>query len=208
VPDHVWIALKPEDKAKLMSYKREVATNWNIYTMLRDTARERPDEFAKVDLRKWYGVLSNTEREGLLDLKDKLRNEGTKLDAQTFEQQLKSVHEQLNWDKSDAEKRGRFDAAVSAAVFAEQKVKGKLTQEERQVIIDRMLIDGAGWGDDAFYKVYGTTEEKTWRPSFSTEQRERARERYEKLTGRKVSTTEIDKILSKYYFGKEFTDAE
>jgi hypothetical protein len=192
-----------------MSYKREVATDWNVYTMLRDAARDQPDVFAKTDLRRFYGQLSNSEREGLLDLKDKLKNEGTRLDALSFEQQLKAVHDQLQWTgSSGSEKRGRFDAAVGAAVAAEQKIKGKLGQEERQVIIDRMLIDGEGWGDDAFYTVYGTTEEKTWRPSFSTEQRQRARERYEKLTGRRVGDAEIDKILSKYYFGKEFVDAE
>lgn len=61
------------DPKAAMALEKDLAggkaeTDWAAYALLRKDARENPEEFAKRDLFKYFGVLGKSERETLLDL--------------------------------------------------------------------------------------------------------------------------------------------
>jgi hypothetical protein len=48
--------------------EEKVKTDWGAYSLLRQVAKDKPEDFAKLDLYKYFGKLADKERETLLDL--------------------------------------------------------------------------------------------------------------------------------------------
>jgi hypothetical protein len=162
--------------------EQEMASGSNVktspvdYEFLMEMMTKDPDRFVREDLSKYQ--LSLQDRKSLAEKKhpDKLD------EALTLQQQLSSMHRQIGIDGKDMdEERGMFDMKISEAVRVEQKEKGRrLNEDERQKIIDRMVISGEVltgkfWLADPnkrYYQVYGTPEMQKWVP-FITEDDEK-----------------------------------
>lgn len=118
-------------------------TNWDRYYELRQMAFDNPEQFAQADLRREFPHLGGGARESLIDLQTRARDAHELKDAATMGQQLAAMHNALGYGARDMERKGKFDLAVQAAINAEQKAKGKkLTYDERQAIMDRLVIEG------------------------------------------------------------------
>jgi len=127
---------------------QKVETNWDVYYELRQIAADDPNAFAEADLRRFFGVLAEPERRQLLQLQERVRNPGTALDVATLQQQIATSLRTLNLKD---EQRGLFEARVQAEIDAAQQQLGRqLNWEERQTIIDRLLISGEVIGGGLF----------------------------------------------------------
>lgn len=158
-------------------------TDWNKYSELREMARTKPEDFLALDLRSYDPYLGKAEREGLLDLKDRLSKPAAQHDVATLENQLGNAHDLMKWKASDKEKKGRFDTAVQSAVRNEEKLTGKrLDYDARQKVIDRLLISGdinGPWyqgglgGTRQFYEVLGTPDAEKFVPDVPSVERKK-----------------------------------
>lgn len=144
-------------------------TKWDTYYDLRQRALDNPTAFATLDLRPYFHELAPSQRESLIDLQKDPRQVPA---VATLTQQLAVAHGQLGLAK--VEERGAFDGKVQQALSAAQNEKGEkpLTYDERQVVIDRMMVEGevVGGGffglvdpDRRYYEVVGTPDERKFR---------------------------------------------
>lgn len=140
-------------------------TNWERYYQLRQQAINDPQAFARRDLRADFPDLGKSERESLIDLQAKANNPAELKDAATLSAQLSNTHDLMKWTGAgSAELRGRFDLAATDAINTEERRLGKkLGYEERQKIIDRMLVQGdinGRWpgGSRQWFQVVGTPD--------------------------------------------------
>jgi soluble lytic murein transglycosylase len=125
-----------------------VETDWNVYERLRTEARERPQEFARIDLASTFHKLAPAQREALIDLQDKAKKDPKGMaEVATLDAQLGDAHDKLGLTgNGKAEKRGLFDETVRREISAAQATKGKpLTYEERQTIIERNAVKRDQW---------------------------------------------------------------
>jgi hypothetical protein len=173
IPTALWAQLDGrtrlaiENEARLDAAGARVATDWNTYDDLRRQAFRDPKGFAQVDLRQYFPKLGDSERKQLIDLQNKAARPEDMHDAATLAGQLSNVHDLMEWTGTkNAEVRGKFDSAVTDAIDAEQKRVGrKLDYQERQKIIDMMLLQGSvpgrlfGRNDRRVFEVVGTPDE-------------------------------------------------
>lgn len=147
-------------EAKARGQDDAVKTDWNRYADLREMALNDPAGFLKHDLRTEFPYLAKGEREGLLDLRDKLVKGGEKAnEVVSMEQQITAGVNMLQLG-SNAEKKGQFQSAVYAEITAEAKRLGREPNyDERQKIIDRMMLkEDSLWGGKRYYQVRGTED--------------------------------------------------
>lgn len=183
--------------ARVVSEGHAVKTDPNTYLDLREMARENPQAFRQLDLRRYIGKLSG----GDIQEFSKLQGSVEKIkDAATLDAQLGNTHDQLGWGAGDREKKGAFDKKVADFINDEQQRRGKaLDYTERQRIIDRMAISGEVLSGSVFlpdpnkkyYEVAGTPDAAKFAPEISDADRASIVERYQKKKGRKPSNAEV-----------------
>lgn len=144
----------------------DTTEDWDYYyTMLQD-AREDPEAFAQRDLRQDFPNLSAAQRGSVLKLQEDLREPARLPDAGTLVQQI-NVAEQL-LDLKKTEDKGKLEFAVRQEVAAFIQRTGKEpTYDERQQIIDRLMIEGEGrfwFSGPRFFEVVGTEAEADFVP--------------------------------------------
>lgn len=155
--------------AKSIRSGEKTETDWNLYAELRRQAVENPAAFAKEDLTRYFTKLDPSKREQILDLQKTVSEGGSSAvkDVATLEQQLSNAHDLLKIRSKDMDTRGKFDSAVYDAINVEQQRLGKkLSFEERQKVIDRMMIDGevtsGSWyktdRNARYFEIAGTPE--------------------------------------------------
>lgn len=146
-------------------------TDFATYYDLRQQALNDPEGFRKTDLRRYIGKLAPSDLEEMAKLQTAKPNEIK--DAATLSQQLGNMHDMLMWGANDKEKKGAFDRAATDAIQTEARRRGKeLTYEERQAVIDRMVISGevvsGHWyhadADKRYYEVAGTEDAAKFAP--------------------------------------------
>lgn len=144
--------------------QERVTTDWDTYQTLKDQSENDFATFKTVDLRKYVDALAPAQLKWLIDRQSK---PAVTPDIATLEQQLSTAHNLLKFTKP--EQKGRFDAAVQTALADAQNAKGdkKLTYDERQAVIDKMMGAGEVRGgglfglydpDKRFYEVAGTDD--------------------------------------------------
>lgn len=163
------LALEKEWKAHVSG--KDVDTDWTAYNGLRALASTDPSKFSVTDLRNYFPQLGPDQRKELIDIQDQVKKGGSN-DVLSLEQQLAQTHEVLKWGTSDADKKGKFDSAVTRELAVQQATVGrKLNFDERQKVIDRMAIQGSYKGG-------------SW---FSTD-------RYSDVAGQEAASTFVPKI--------------
>jgi hypothetical protein len=180
IPASLWAQLPGQVQESLQRAQRadgDPVTNQATYYKLSQMPFEQlKDE----NLMKYVGSLSGADFQHFADLQQAIKV-GAKdpnksidtLDAQTLQQQLGNVHNQMGWDSSDKKKAGQFDATAGKMIESMQRDLGrKLTQKERQGVIDELLIKGevpSGhwyWPDSnkTFFEVVGTSDQANFVP--------------------------------------------
>jgi hypothetical protein len=169
------VALEQEDAAHASG--ADIKTDWSTFYDLRQSASLTPQQFAKTDIRQFFPKLNPAQREQLIDAQNQIKS-NTANDVQTLDGQLGRAHELLGWSASDAQKKGQFDSAALTAIDAAQKANGgkKLTFDERQKVVDRMMVTGSypggNWfSKDSFYQVAGTEKAAQFAPKVPDDER-------------------------------------
>lgn len=181
------------DRAETKSDKESTDAAWENYYKIRQQARDNPEAFKNRDLREDFRLIPKDKREELIDLQAKKPEELK--DVTTLDGQISLTVGALGI--ADANKY-KFESAIRDAVLTKQKKMGKpLGEEERQKIIDRMVIEGevpggAWYKDDKegrAYEFYGKPEANKFVPSDDA-----IKERFEKNKGRAPTPDELKAI--------------
>lgn len=155
------LALKKE--ARALAEGRPIKTDDSVYYSLYQEAINNPQDFGKRDLRQYFDKLSPGDRQEMIKLQGKVQQPDELKDLRTYDQQLTLRYRDLGWDNSDNTSKAQFERAANDAIVAEQLARGKkLTYEEREKVLDRLLIQGGGtWysPDKRLFEVQGTEKE-------------------------------------------------
>lgn len=187
-------ALEKEDAAHASG--ADIRTDWSKFYDLRQMAAVNPSGFAKTDIREFFPSLNPAQREQLIDLQNQVKGAGSQ-DVQTLNEQLSRAHELLGWSASDGQKKGQFDSAALTAIEAAQQASGgkKIGYDERQKIVDRMMVTGSYPGGnwfsaDRFYQAAGTENETKFTPKIPDTERAKIEAALTR-SGRPVSDTAV-----------------
>lgn len=141
-------AMDPQVRAGLQKAVKAAAngedleTDWDLYARLRREAIDDPTGFARRDLRANFGSLGKSQRESLLDLQGSAaKGDDVKLgEARSLDMQIKKSFVGL---KLDTDHQTLAEDYIRTQIDAEQQRLGKkLSQDERQKVIDRALTEG------------------------------------------------------------------
>ncbi|MGL4349775.1 MAG: hypothetical protein ACRCT2_04225, partial [Plesiomonas shigelloides] len=142
---------------------RPIKTDDSVYYSLHQEAVNDPTSFAKRDLRQYFDKLSPSDRQEMIKLQGKVQQPDELKDLRTYDQQLTLRYRDLGWDNTDTKQKAQFERAANDAIVAEQEARGKkLSFEEREKVLDRLLIQGAdGWVSRGrkLFEVQGTENE-------------------------------------------------
>lgn len=158
-----------EDRARVAAGREsKIETDWDTYGSLRDMARTNRDKFLKEDLRRHFDKLAPAQREQLLDLQDSLAKPQKQVEVLTDDKQVGIVVGQLGLTK---QRKAQFESAAYTALQEATRTNGgkPLTVEQRQKVLDRLLIEGDvnGWvpfGGKRLYEVVGTPDAARFMP--------------------------------------------
>ena len=176
-----------------------VKTDPGTYYDLRRLAVEDPNAFRALDLRKEINRLSPSDFQEFVKLQtDPIKH----ADAATLSQQLSDTHDLMNWGNGDRQKKGAFDKAATDAINVEQQRLGKqLDYNQRQAIIDKMVIQGkvpgSGWFSDSktYFEVAGGANASKFVPTPSKDDRQAIIDRFKAKNRREPTDAEIDRIF-------------
>lgn len=130
----------------------KVKTDWNRYADLRQMAVDDSAGFRALDLRAEFGRLAPAEREKLLDLQTKTDSSDKIAEVRSVDSQIGATIRPLGLKAADA---AVAEDAIRAEIDVEQRRKGgKLGQDERQKIIDRMLVNGEVIAGRGFFSIF------------------------------------------------------
>lgn len=158
------------DAMKTKERSDKISTNWTTYSTLFDQAKNDLTTFKKVDLRGYQSELAPAQLKQLIELQ---KTPVLSPDIATLSQQFTTAHGLLNLKKPEA--RAQFDSAAQTALADAQAVKGdkKLTYDERQGVIDKMMMQGEVTGgglfglyspNRRFYEVAGSGDREDFVP--------------------------------------------
>lgn len=179
-------------------------TDFATYYDLRQQALNDPEGFRKTDLRRYIGKLAPSDLEEMAKLQTAKPSEIK--DAATLGQQLGNMHDLLMWgsnDKEKKEKKGAFDRAATDAIQTEARRRGKeLTYEERQAVIDRMVLSGevvsGHWyqadANRRYYEVAGTEDAAKFAPDIPDTEKAKIKAALTRA-GRPVTDDEVMRLF-------------
>lgn len=151
-----WAGLKEHFDAKIKAQAGEgsgLKTDYKVYGELYDQAGRDPEAFASRSLLAVRGKFKDADYEEMVRLQLSVRNSLRRTDAsdaardqkdlQSLQAQLAITYQRLGWGNKDAEKKGEFAATASDAIRSEEaRKKAKLTDDERQLIINKLATTG------------------------------------------------------------------
>lgn len=118
---------------------RPVETDSEVYYALTLAAATDPN-FVNEDLRRYYDKLSPTHRQHFADVQAGLSKPGNMSELATVTQQKSAIISALGLKDKDV---GVFHQVADNALLAAQTEKGSnLTQDERQRVLDRLVLQG------------------------------------------------------------------
>lgn len=182
-------ALKREEQRRAAG--ADIITNPDRYAELRTMAATDPNAFRALDLRQEFGQLAEAERRALLSMQIQLKKPDTSMDVASLERQLGNAKDLAKI--TDKAKQGQFDTAVTNQIQAEAKAAGRqLNYEERQRVIDRMLIENDEWGRNR--RLYQLPAGSDINPVIPDDER-RAIERALRSRGKAVTDAEVMRVF-------------
>ena len=173
--DAVALRRTAQAEAEARAAKSEVKTDPSIYYALTLAAAADP-KFKQEDLRRYFDKLSPTDRKHFIDLQAKVNKPDESGDVSTLEQQKRQLVDSLKLDKVQA---GVFSMEADKALRAAQAAKGnKLTDIERQKVLDRLVLQGETpgslWGSNTVRAYQAQAEGRAFTPTWSDDQKRKA----------------------------------
>lgn len=207
LPIAVRNAIPPDQVSKVMSLAEKVAggeevkTDDDVYYALTMAAANDPAGFQAQDLRTFFDKLSPSARKHFIDLQAKMGNDGEQKDIATATQQKSAMVQALGLKQEQA---GIFHQQADAALMAAQRDKGKpLTQEERQKVLDRLVLEGttpgAWFGSSKTRAFQAQAEGREFTPTFNEDQRRKATAALQRRGITKPTRAQIDAVLRARY---------
>ncbi|MCW5625087.1 MAG: hypothetical protein KIT73_10255 [Burkholderiales bacterium] len=180
-----------------------VKTDPNLYYQLRKLIHDDPKAFRATDLRKYFAQLSPNDREEFIKLQT-APDEKVK-DVISLYRQLVIAHGIMGLTDGDIEQKAIFDQAVVQAANNATHDKGSpLDLNERQRIIDRMMIPGAvpGFLFDKrrrYYQVIGTEDERRFKLEYSDYDVQRMTKAFQDQGVRAPTRSQIEEAIRFMY---------
>jgi len=152
---------------------KNIETDEAVYGVLSQMRLEMPDEFQKLDLNQYRMALSNGDFRSMLESQRTVSSENSNMKES---EQIKTIFNLFGMNGKDEEKsRGKFMRAYDISVQDFKAThNGRLpTQEERQAILDGLMIEGDSSKDGTGsmfswnkyrYQVVGTEDAEKWNP--------------------------------------------
>ena len=171
-------AIPADKRDQVMSFADKVAkgseiqTDPNVYYALTLAAAEDP-KFAGEDLRRYFDKLAPGDRKHFMDLQAK-SGKGEIGDIATATQQKSALVQSLGLK---GETVGVFQMEADKALSSAQREKGKeLTQEERQKVLDRLVLKGkeSGFFGSKLYQFQANAQGREITPTFNDDQKRQA----------------------------------
>lgn len=142
LPDEVKSSLNPTRWDDLRRYEKlvtegSVATDWELYANLYDSAIQDPDRFVAQPIEQLtaqFDKLAPAERQRLIALRKELSKPETRAQSVTAAQQIAPYIQQL-----PANRRGMLRQAYNDELIARSS-RGPLSAEDRQKIIDNLMM--------------------------------------------------------------------
>jgi len=164
--------------AEARAAKTEVKTDPNVYYALTLAAAQDQANFKQEDLRRYFDRLSPGDRKHFIDLQAKTAKDEDAADISSLEQQKRQYVDLLKLDK---DKAGMFSMEADKVLRAAQAAKGtKLTDVERQKVLDRMVLQGSvpgswfGSNTRRLFEAQAEGQGGKFTPTWSTEQKRKA----------------------------------
>ena len=207
LPVAVRSAIPPDQVSKVMSLAEKVAggvevkTDPSVYYVLSMAAADDPKGFQAQDLRTFFDKLSPSDRKHFIDLQAKAGKDGEKDEIATVTQQKSAMVQALGLKGETA---GVFHQQADAALLAAQRDKGKpLSQDERQKVLDRLVLEGttpgAWFGSSKTRAFEAQAEGREFTATYSEDQRRRMSASIERATGRKPTSKQVIEMLNLHY---------
>lgn len=207
LPIGIRSAIPPDQVSKVMSLAEKVAggvevkTDPNVYYALSLSAAEDPTGFQAQDLRTFFDKLSPSARKHFIDLQAKVGKDGEKDEIATVTQQKSAMVQALGLK---GEKAGVFHQQADAALLAAQREKGKpLSQEERQRVLDRLVLEGttpgAWFGTSKTMAYQAQAEGRQFTATFNDDQRRLATAALQRRGITNPTRAQIDAVLRARY---------
>lgn len=192
------VALRRTAKAdaEARASKSEVKTDPSIYYALTLAAATDP-KFKQEDLRRYFDKLSPTDRKHFIDLQAKVNKPDESGDVSTLEQQKRQLVDSLTLDKVQA---GVFSMEADKALRAAQAAKGnKLTDVERQKVLDRLVLQGETpgrvWGSNTVRAYQSQAEGRAFTPTWSDDQKRKATAALQRQGIKQPTEQQVDATL-------------
>jgi soluble lytic murein transglycosylase len=194
----------PADKRDtVMSFAEKVAkgtpinTDPQTYYALSLMAADQPEAFGASDLRPYFDRLAPPDRKHFIDMQAKA-NKGEGSDIATATQQTNAMVQALGLKK---EKAGVFHQQADIALMQAQREKGRsLTQEERQRVLDQLVLKGdigGRWRDG--YAFEARAQGRTFKPEFSDADRRKAAAALARAGNTSPSKQQIEDTIRRAY---------
>lgn len=158
-----------------------VKTDMAVFAKISELPLVDPEGFKGLNLMQYSHQLSPSDLKSLLEKQHKFRaGKDDDLEVVQFQSQVTTMTQMLGLKGQEA---GVFNKKADDALYAEQKTRGrKLTQEERQRVLDRMVLEvkygkDGDWfrGSDPYYKAEGNATGKEFQIQFPEEERQKAK---------------------------------
>lgn len=194
--DAVALRRTAQAEAEARAAKSEVKTDPSIYYALTLAAATDP-KFKQEDLRRYFDKLSPTDRKHFIDLQAKVNKPDESGDVSTLEQQKRQLVDSLKLDKVQA---GVFSMEADKALRAAQAAKGnKLTDIERQKVLDRLVLQGETpgslWGSNTVRAYQAQAEGRAFTPTWSDDQKRKATAALQRQGIKQPTEQQVDATL-------------
>lgn len=187
--------------AEARAAKTEVKTDPNVYYALTVAAAQDPGNFKQEDLRRYFDKLSPSDRKHFIDLQARASKPDEADDISTLEQQKRQIIDQLKLDK---DKAGLFSMEADKALRAAQATKGsKLTDVERQKVLDRLVLSGETpgevWGTNTVRAFEAGAQGRQFTPTFDDNQKRKATAALQRQGIKNPTPQQVEAVLRATY---------
>lgn len=190
--------------AEAAANKREVKTDPNVYYALSAAATGDPN-FKSQDLRPFFDRLSPPDRKHFIDLQTAAAKPEKAAEVVSIGDQKEAIVKALGLKKEQA---GVFHQVADKALFAAQQDKGrKLDQDERQKVLDKLVlqgevVSGSWWRPDANMRLYEAVaggQAAQFKAEFSDADRRKATEALQRRGVKAPTAQQIEATLQAAY---------
>jgi hypothetical protein len=177
----------------------EVKTDPNIYYALTVASATDPN-FKNEDLRRYFDKLSPTDRKHFADVQAKVMKGDDQNQMATVTQQKDTIVKSLGLKGQDV---GIFHQVADKAMLAEQARLGRMpSQEERQKVLDRLVLEGTTpgtlWNSNT-RAFKAEADGKTFTPVFNDSQKRQATAALQRQGIKNPTAQQVDAVLRATY---------